>query len=130
MAFSGQSQDAPQSRPVKDRPASHTSLECLCVFFYFSTGAKDKKLISGHHSARPEEPLHSEADGRRGRRNTRRTGQSNKRARNLRTPQPNSALRTKARLVCIIHPSTSVQGGPAIRPLLRRLRDAQCPSGS
>ena len=102
---------------------------CLCVFFYFSTGAKDKKLMSGHHSARPEEPLHSEAEGRSGRRNTRRTGQSNKRARNLRTPSP--ILHCGARREWCASPTAAPRCKEAQQPGLSSAGSgAQCPSGS
>lgn len=93
----------------------HSKQGRLSAFIYFSTRARDKKWMSKHHPARPEPPRPQ------GPRVEETTGTAE---------GPASTTWKKHLAIPILHhgargercaSSTSVPGGPAARPLLRRL---------
>lgn len=64
------------------KPCSLAAAMSLYLFLLFQW-SKRQKFMPGYHSTRSEVPSHPEAEGRRDHRDTRRTGQSNKRGRDL-----------------------------------------------
>lgn len=97
---------------VKPCPLEAAMSSCLFLLFQWS---KRQKLMSGYHSPRSEVPSHPEAGGRRNHRDTRRTGQSNKRGIYEPPAQPKSALWSKATAVGIgpRRPGSPVSPPPA-----------------
>ena len=95
----------------------------LCLFLLFHWSKRQKTDVRASLS-KTRRTLTLRSRGKKRPQEHQEDGPVQQESKEFTNPQPNSALRSKARVVCITHRSTSVQGGPATRPLLRRLRGA------